>query len=202
MVTIISPNGVGCYIKKHDTITNWCISDVHYHDIIEIGVKSTELYRRKGLSIAAVAATINECFQKGYSIVQWQCVDFNKGSRAIAEKLGFQLETIYTDFSSYPPCENQLDLSPADWTDWAEYFAACTVTEPRLLGEQLLAYLKANDDTKAKRTLTEIHFKFNQGVRFEWIKRLPKMIEYYHKLGMCSEISKSEWETLLAKMHF
>ena len=194
-------NGVGFYVRTADTITNWSLSDGHYKDKIAIGVISKEEYRRKGLSIAAVAAVVQECFNRGFSSIDWLCVDFNQGSRAIAEKLGFCHVATYDAFTSYPPCENILDLSEADWLEWGAYFENVSPIEPRLLGEQLLAFAKGNAVEKAIRTILAIeeHKKDHDSSDFRWISKLPDYIAYFQTIGLSSDFSGREWKGFLEK---
>lgn len=192
-------NGVGFYVSHANQITNWSLSDGHYQEKIAIGVQSDTGFRRKGLSIAAVAATINECFHRGFTTIEWLCVDFNKGSRAIAEKLGFRLVNTYVSFTPFPPCENYHDLSEQDWNKWAEYYEAHSMQEPKLLSEQLLAYIKGNNDKKAKETIRVISEKYDAAAIAEnqWLADLPNTIDYFHTIGMCSALSSNEWTDLL-----
>lgn len=193
--------GVGTYARPMDAITNWSMSDGHFKNKIAIGVLSEEAYRKKGLSIAASAATVKECFARGFSSIDWLCVDFNKGSRAVAEKLGFRHVATYDTFTSYPPCENLLDLSDADWNDWGVYYENVTPMEPRLLGEQLSAYVKANNVEKAMKTILYIEEQQKKSMisDLHWIKNLPGMISYFQSIGMCSSFAYQEWKTFVEK---
>lgn len=195
-------DGTGCYVRHADKITNWSLSDGHYREKIAIGVQSDERFRRKGLSVAAVAATIKECFRKGFSTIEWLCVDFNKGSRAIAEKLGFRLVNTYYSFTPYPPCENYHDLSEQDWNEWADYYEKYSLNEPRLLGEQLLARIKGNHNQKAKETICIMKEKYGAAVLEEnqWIAKIPNTIDYFHSIGMCSALSSEEWASILCRL--
>lgn len=190
-------NGFGNYARTADTITNWSLSDGHFQSKVEIGVQSVEAFRKKGLSIAVVAATINQCFSKGFKGIQWLCVDSNKGSRAIAEKLGFSLKNTYSSFSSYPPCENVLDYSQHDWEDWATYYEMHSGTEPRLLGEQLVAFIKADNDIKAKETVLAILAQDTFYDNLEIAACVPGMIYYFQAIGMCPSLSGKEWTCFL-----
>lgn len=80
--------GVGAYIRNRDTIVNWSISDCANKEKIAIGVTTDENYRKKGFAKIVVNEVIRLCGQKGYKQIEWLCVDCNKGSIAVAEKMG------------------------------------------------------------------------------------------------------------------
>lgn len=147
-------NGGGAYVRNEDEIINRSIWDCTYKDKVEIGIITLKnRYRRMGFGIIAVAATIKACFERGYRTIGWHCVETNKGSRAIASKLGFKLIGTYTAFTPYAPIENYTDLSETEWNEWAEYFENSAKMESALWSECLCAYIKANNVAKANEIL-------------------------------------------------
>jgi len=57
---------------------------------VEIGIETKEAYRRKGYAALTAAAFIDDCLSRNL-IPVWCCWDFTKGSRELAEKLGFDI---------------------------------------------------------------------------------------------------------------
>lgn len=139
---------VASYIRHNNRIVSWSASDCCYQDKIAIGIITDDNYRGKGFGIITAAKTVELCFEHGYQQIDWLCVNSNKGSIAIAEKLGFQLQNRYYSFSSYPPIENIKDLSEEEWLNWAVYLEKAAEEEPRLQIECLYSYIKANAPSK------------------------------------------------------
>ncbi len=180
-------NGGGAYVRNEDSIISRSLWDCTYRDKVEIGIITHEdKYRKMGFATIATAATIKACFEKGYKTIGWHCVEANKGSRAIAEKLGFKLSCTYTAFSPYPPIENLTDLTALEWLDWAEYFETAAKTEPRLWTECLFSFIRANNVAKAREVL-EIHRRMNL-----YEHDLSGFVQYLHTIGMATDFS-SDW---------
>lgn len=179
-------HGVGCYVRTGNIIVSWSISDCSFHDKIAIGVHTDERYRKKGLGIFAANETIKKCFSKGFKCIDWLCVDINKGSIAIAEKLGFSLVCKYDSFTPYPPIENLTDLSETEWNEWGVYLEKATLTEPQLLTECLFAYIKANNINKANEMLS-IHKK-KKPIEHD----INGLIQYLHTIGMATNF-RDNW---------
>ena len=179
-------NGGGAYVRNEDEIISRSIWDCTYDNMVEIGIMTIKnKYRKKGFGIIAVAATVKACFERGYRTIGWHCVEANKGSRAIALKLGFKLIGTYTAFSSYPPIENPVDLSEIEWNEWAEYFENSAKIEPRLWSECLCAYIKANNVAKANEILA-IH---KEKKPFE--HNFNGIVRYLHSIGMATNFDDS-----------
>lgn len=178
-------NGGGAYVRNDYEIISYSICDCTYCDKAEIGIKTIEnKYRKMGFGIIAAAAAVKACFEKGYKTIGWHCVEANKGSRAIATKLGFSLKGIYSTFSSYPPIENPKDLSEAEWNEWAKYFENSAQTEPRLWSECLAAYIKANNVAKANEVLA-IH-----KVKKPFEHNFNGLVRYLHTIGMATDFDE------------
>jgi hypothetical protein len=139
----------------------------------------------------AANETVKMCFSKGFKSIDWLCVDINKGSIAIAEKLGFSLECKYDAFTPYPPVENLTDLSETDWNDWAAYFENASLTEPQLLTECLFAYIKANNVNKANEVLL-IH-REKKPIEFD----VDGFIQYLHTIGMAADFPDNWMNTAI-----
>ena len=182
--------GAGCYVRKEKVIVSWSISDCFFRDRIAIGVHTDARYRRKGFGIISVEETIKLCFSKGYKAIEWLCVDSNKGSVKVAEKLGFALAGKYDAFTSYPPIENPADLSEKEWNDWGAYLEKASESEPRLLTECLFAYIKANNVNKAN-TLLAIHRE-----RKPVEHNIKGFIHYLHTIGMATHFHENWPDTV------
>ncbi len=173
-------HGVGSYIHNGKTIVGWSLSDCSYGDRVEIGVCTDERFRKNGFGMAAVSATVRACFEHGYKHIGWRCVDTNKGSIAIAEKLGFVLQHTYDSFTTYPPIENPKDLSDAEWNEWGSYLEHASISEPKLRIECLFSYIKADNLRKAQ--------EIAQGLNKESRERinLNGFVRYLHGCEMGS----------------
>lgn len=182
--------GVGAYIRNENTIVSWSLSDCAQKEKVAIGIHTDEDYRRKGFAQITVNEVIRLCFLKGYQLIEWLCVDCNKGSIAIAEKMGFKLQNYYDCFTPYAPIENLLDLSEAEWSEWAQHFEKAAKSEPRLMEEGIYTYIKANNPEKAK----EMLMARKEAGSLEDIKLLEdsinEFIGYLHSIGMASAFSK------------
>ncbi len=177
--------GGGSYVRNNDEIVSYSLWDCSYLNQVEIGIHTTENYRKKGFGIIAAAETVRTCFEKGYTKIRWTCVQANKGSKAIAKKLGFELKGVYSAFSSYPPIENLLDLSESEWNEWAEYFENSAKTEPNLWTESLVAYIKANNVAKANEVLALQ--RLNGSIEHNF----SGLIQYLHSIGMATDFSEN-----------
>ncbi|WIV12488.1 GNAT family N-acetyltransferase [Proteiniborus sp. MB09-C3] len=186
-------NGTGYLIRNDKVIASWSLSDCSFKKTIAIGIHTDERYRKNGFGKIAAAATIRDCFTKGYEKIDWLCVDSNKGSSATAEKLGFEFINRYCSFTSYPPIENLKDLSESEWHEWGEYLEDAAKTEERLIMECVYAYIKSNDVEKAINIMTNIKQKKIEldYLRFkDWIIKLQTC-------GMCSNFTEKTWINFL-----
>lgn len=184
--------GAGTYIRKDNIIMSWSLSDCSYQDRIAIGIHTDERYRKRGLGAVTAAATVRKCFERGYRQVEWLCVDKNKGSAAIAEKLGFTLSSRYRAYTSYPPIENQRDLTETEWLSWAEYYEGAVKEEPRLRIECLFAYIKADNPCKACQILMDIE-RNGQTVSYN----IDGLIQYLHRLGIAGKFSEGWYKDMI-----
>lgn len=73
----------------------WSVADCRSGDACEIGIRTVEQYRRRGLAAITAAATVEHALSHGFSKVGWQCSEDNLGSIGTAEKVGFERERDY-----------------------------------------------------------------------------------------------------------
>lgn len=85
--------GLGVVICKDNLIISGASSYSRYREGIEIEIDTKEEYRRKGLAYACGAKLILECLKRNL-YPSWDAQ--NKGSVALAEKLGYHYSHTYT----------------------------------------------------------------------------------------------------------
>jgi RimJ/RimL family protein N-acetyltransferase len=140
---------LGTYIRKEDKIVSWCLVDCIVDDKIEIGITTDSDYRRRGLGMVALAATVSACTSRGIKEIGWHCVDSNVGSYTMAEKVGFKKIKEYSCFTPYPPIENVTDLNRDQWSEWAIYYEEMNKIEPKYHWEAADCWAKANNVEKS-----------------------------------------------------
>jgi RimJ/RimL family protein N-acetyltransferase len=79
-------------------VVAWSVADCRSGDACEIGIRTVEPYRRRGLATITAAATVEYALAHGFSMVGWQCSENNLGSLGTANKVGFERERNYTLF--------------------------------------------------------------------------------------------------------
>lgn len=90
--------GLGVVILKDNQLVSGASSYTSYKSGIEIQVDTKEEYRRKGLAEICSAKLILECLEHGL-YPSWDAQ--NKGSLALAEKLGYHYSHTYTAYEVY-----------------------------------------------------------------------------------------------------
>jgi GNAT superfamily N-acetyltransferase len=90
--------GAGLCIVHDDRVVSWCLADCASNDRIEIGVRTLPAYRRQGLASTVAAATVENCFQRGFAEIGWHCEADNTASWKTAEKAGFHRERQYSRY--------------------------------------------------------------------------------------------------------
>lgn len=85
--------GIGAVVCKDDIIVSGASSYSRYLKGIEIEIDTREEYRRKGLAYVCGAKLILECLKQNL-YPSWDA--HNKGSVALAEKLGYHYSHTYT----------------------------------------------------------------------------------------------------------
>lgn len=187
--------GAGNYIHDGKVIVSWSLSDCSYNKKIAIGIHTDERYRHNGLGKVVVSATVKECFMKGYENIDWLCVDTNKGSIAIAEKLGFQYSNNYYAFSTYPPIENIKDLSESEWHEWGEYLFNASKTLDCLIWDSLYCFIKSNDIDK---TINLMFLMKQMNITLDYIS-FNNYISYLQGFDLCSNFKDQKWLDFLNK---
>lgn len=186
-------HGLGYYIRNDKAIVSWSVTDCCCGDTIAIGVHTDEAYRHKGFGIQVVSATVKACFTKGYQFIDWLCVATNKGSIAIAEKLGFQHISTYDAATSYAPIENVKDLTETQWHEWAEHLLKTSNVNDDALWDALDCYVKSNDVEKTISVLEKLKEK---GIDFPYSTLHQDILEY-QEVGLCSNFSGSIWKNFI-----
>ncbi len=103
----------GVEIEIDGTLVSWCRPDCSVPGYMEIGVGTVPGYRRRGLAYAAAATMISLAAAAGYSL-GWHCHASNRASRALAQRLGFDLAAEYAARSASLPAENAGDLQESE----------------------------------------------------------------------------------------
>lgn len=181
--------GVGYYIHNNHTIVSWSLSDCSYGDKIAIGIHTDPRYRKNGFGLSVVSATIKESFAMGYESIDWLCVDSNKGSIAIAEKLGFTHQNDYYSFTSYPPIENVTDLTEIEWSKWGHYLEEASKIHNDLYLDCLFSYIKGNqveDTIKLIDKMRDKNIKVDYSQILNWINKLQTY-------ELCSNFKQKDW---------
>ena len=88
-------NGVGFVVLKGEEIVSGASSFTYYREGIEIEVDTREDERRKGLAMACCASLILACLDRKL-YPSWDA--HNKGSLALAEKLGYHFDKEYPTY--------------------------------------------------------------------------------------------------------
>lgn len=85
--------GSGAAVYRDDEIAASASSFLSLDGETELDVSTKEAYRRKGLASACVARMLQDCMDRGIT-VHWDAQ--NEISRHLAEKFGFELDTVYS----------------------------------------------------------------------------------------------------------
>ena len=93
--------GLAVCILHEDNIVCEAYADMEIGGVREIGIRTREGHRRKGLAVRACAHLIHWCEESG-SAAYWDCVRLNAGSVALTRKLGFQDERHYRLLAWFP----------------------------------------------------------------------------------------------------
>lgn len=140
---------LGSFIRKGDKIVSWCLVDCIVDDKIEIGITTDSDFRRKGLGMIALAATVSASISLGIKEIGWHCADSNVGSYTMAEKVGFKQIKKYCCFTPYPPIENITDLNSDQWSEWGMYYEEMIKIQPKYHWQAAKCWAKANNVQKS-----------------------------------------------------
>ncbi len=106
---------VGFCLIHGDELVSWCASEYTSHPILgggrecQVGIYTSEGYRRQGFATLTASATVEGCLAKGIERIAWLCWSSNVGSAATAEKVGFELTAEYPVWNAcFNPFDNLL----------------------------------------------------------------------------------------------
>ena len=91
--------GFGFATIHDDQVVSWSLADCVSGDACEIGIRTAEAFRRRGLATITVAAAVEYALSNGFAVAEavgWHCPEDNLGSIGTAEKVGFEKERDYT----------------------------------------------------------------------------------------------------------
>ena len=91
----------GICVIHNDEIIGWCLSEYNTGDRCEIGIETTEPYRRRGIATLTASALIEYCLSKGITHIGWHCYARNEPSTATALKVGFEKVRDYPVFCAW-----------------------------------------------------------------------------------------------------
>ena len=89
--------GKGYCLLKDGEVAAVAFSAAVSHKQIDIGIETTEKYRRKGLAVVVAKEMVKYAVSIGKEPV-WDCNVANEGSRKTAEKVGFQIVAEHSYF--------------------------------------------------------------------------------------------------------
>ena len=87
-------HGVGFCILYNNTAVCSCVTSFMTDNSMESHIETLENHRKKGLATKAVGEFVKYCRDNGY-VPYWDCMEKNFGSRALAEKFGYNKEFEY-----------------------------------------------------------------------------------------------------------
>ena len=91
--------GKGYCLIRNDEVATVAFSAAVSSRQIDIGIETKEVYRRKGLAVIAAKKMAEYVLSIGKEPV-WDCDAANAGSRATAEKVGFEVVSQYVYFKA------------------------------------------------------------------------------------------------------
>lgn len=86
----------GLCLVHEDTVAAWCLSEYNCGHRCEVGIETTEPYRRRGLGRLTTWALIAEALARGIRHVGWHTSADNVASAATALSAGLQKRAEYT----------------------------------------------------------------------------------------------------------
>lgn len=140
-LTELAPEGAT--IRKERDVIAWCRPDIVLRERAEIGVGTSAAFRRLGLARRAAAAYLQYLQEAGVTTVGWHCHFSNRGSRRLAESLGFVPLHEYFAFSASLPAENTGDLERPELEGLGHHFTNAAVTVNWLDFHAAAAYAQA-----------------------------------------------------------
>lgn len=138
-------NGAGFCLIHNETIVSWSLTDCVSGTKCEIGIRTDEDCRRRGLAALTVAAMVEHCLSHGLVHIGWHCADTNVGSYKTAEKVGFRKVLEHPTYISGIPAENASDLGQSEWRELAEFYEQAPETQIWHLYDAACAWALAGD---------------------------------------------------------
>jgi GNAT superfamily N-acetyltransferase len=92
-----SNNGIGFCLMNEDTIISTSFSSWIIDRNLELGIETSEEFRRHGYGAYPAAALIDYCLGNRYEPI-WSCNKENMGSYKLAQKLGFEVTYILPNY--------------------------------------------------------------------------------------------------------
>ena len=103
--------GFGFCMLLGKRVVSWSLADCVVGNACEIGIHTSENYRRQGLATLTAAAAIEYSLSSGFKYVGWHCDENNLGSIGVAEKVGFELERKYIQYYACANAAHHLEES-------------------------------------------------------------------------------------------
>ncbi|MFN8372897.1 MAG: GNAT family N-acetyltransferase [Anaerolineae bacterium] len=149
-------HGFGYCLIEGDTIASWCLADCVNGPKCEIGIMTDGAYRRRGLAAVVVSAAVDYCATIGIKQIGWHCLKSNRGSAAVAEKVGFVKVRDYFAYSWVLPTESPNDLTPEVYRDWALHYESFVQYGIRYNFRAAEAWALAGDSQRAIKNLQQM----------------------------------------------
>lgn len=83
-------NKFGYCARCGDELAGWCLSEYNHGQRCELGVETMPRFRRQGMALAIVSATIAHAVNQRITEIGWHCWSANAPSIALAARLGFE----------------------------------------------------------------------------------------------------------------
>ena len=90
-------HGIGYTILHKDKVICTCVTSFKKPGHMESHIHTLEEYRKQGFATIAVSKYLSYC-KENFIEPYWDCMQTNYGSRALAEKLGYEKQFEYTLF--------------------------------------------------------------------------------------------------------
>ena len=99
---------IGTCLLHDNEVVSWCASEFTSLPAraCEVGIYTSEAYRRQGFATLTAAATVERCLERGIEHIGWHCWSRNVASAATARKVGFEL---VAEHRVYNACFNRFD---------------------------------------------------------------------------------------------
>lgn len=121
------------YAALHnDCAVAWAMVDCIVGDRGDIGLETLPAHRRRGLALAACAATIDYGLAHGLAHLHWDVAAHNAPSINLARQLGLRQDRAYENYLLIYPETSYLANVAWDHLDRADYSATLAACEPLL----------------------------------------------------------------------